>query len=259
MKPKLQARKPDATGGTFAARESDRRKRVASGMTSAAPAPYLQRLHVMLAFVAGFADVTGFVALSGLFTAHVTGNFVLLGAEIVRGSAQGVIGKLLALPVFMLAVATTAVLTGRMAGRVRAPLRPLLALQALFMALFLVLGRAATPVSDADALLPLLAGMAGVFAMGVQNAVSRTTLAGNTPTTVMTGNTTQLVIDLLKLRDPAQRGAAQAALVRVAPVIAAFAIGAILGAVLYTTLGFVGLTLPVLLLAGFALTAPTET
>ena len=37
----------------------------------------------LLAFTAGCTDTIGFVALYGLFTAHVTGNFVLLGASIV--------------------------------------------------------------------------------------------------------------------------------------------------------------------------------
>jgi uncharacterized membrane protein YoaK (UPF0700 family) len=38
-------------------------------------------LPIALAFVAGFLDTCGFVALFGLFSAHVTGNFVLLGAQ----------------------------------------------------------------------------------------------------------------------------------------------------------------------------------
>jgi uncharacterized membrane protein YoaK (UPF0700 family) len=61
---------------------------------------------IALAFVAGFVDTCGFVALFGLFSAHVTGNFVLLGASLIRPHA-GVIAKLLALPVFMAAVAGT--------------------------------------------------------------------------------------------------------------------------------------------------------
>ena len=53
---------------------------------------------VGLAFTAGFVDAAAFIALTGLFTAHVTGNFVLIGAELVSTSS-GVFAKLLALPV----------------------------------------------------------------------------------------------------------------------------------------------------------------
>jgi hypothetical protein len=48
----------------------------------------------------------GFLGLQGLFTAHVTGNFVTLGAALVFG-AHGVLAKLLALPEFALVVAPT--------------------------------------------------------------------------------------------------------------------------------------------------------
>lgn len=47
----------------------------------------------------GFIDTAGFLALHGLFTAHVTGNFVTIGAALVHGTS-GAITKLLALPVF---------------------------------------------------------------------------------------------------------------------------------------------------------------
>ena len=39
-----------------------------------------------LGFIGGYVDTVGFVALFGLFTAHVTGNFVLIGAELSRSS-----------------------------------------------------------------------------------------------------------------------------------------------------------------------------
>jgi uncharacterized membrane protein YoaK (UPF0700 family) len=57
----------------------------------------------LLAAVAGYVDTLGFVALFGLFTAHVTGNFVLIGAELAR-PGHGVLLKLLAFPAFIAAV-----------------------------------------------------------------------------------------------------------------------------------------------------------
>ena len=63
----------------------------------------------LLAFVAGFVDTLGFVALFGLFTAHVTGNFVLIGSELAHPS-HGVLIKLLGAPL-ALAVDALLVLT----------------------------------------------------------------------------------------------------------------------------------------------------
>lgn len=60
-------------------------------------------LPLILSFNAGFVDTAGFLALQGLFTAHVTGNFVTLGASLALGTS-GALAKLLALPVFCLVV-----------------------------------------------------------------------------------------------------------------------------------------------------------
>ena len=58
----------------------------------------------LLSFNGGFVDTAAFVGLQGLFVAHVTGNFVTLGAALVLGS-HGVIGKILALREFILVIA----------------------------------------------------------------------------------------------------------------------------------------------------------
>jgi uncharacterized membrane protein YoaK (UPF0700 family) len=58
----------------------------------------------LLSFNGGFVDTVGFLGLQGLFVAHVTGNFVTLGAALVQGS-HGIVGKILALPEFIVVIA----------------------------------------------------------------------------------------------------------------------------------------------------------
>jgi uncharacterized membrane protein YoaK (UPF0700 family) len=199
-----------------------------------------------LAFVAGFVDTCGFVALLGLFSAHVTGNFVLLGASLMRPHA-GVIAKLLALPVFMAAVAGTRLFLIRSGGSVRS-VRDVLAAEGLCLGLFLATGIAATPVVDADAGLAILTGMFAVIAMGVQNAASRTVFVSLSPTTVMTGNVTQIVldgVDYVASPEVEIKAAARARLAKLVPPVVAFALGAAAGAIGFGLSGFWCLLVPI--------------
>jgi uncharacterized membrane protein YoaK (UPF0700 family) len=208
-------------------------------------------LSVALAFVAGFVDTCGFVALFFLFSAHVTGNFVVLGASLVLPHA-GIVAKLLALPVFVLAVGATRLYIVRFAGSGRVE-RHLLFMELVFLALFLAAGVAATPVVDADAPLAVLAGMLAVVAMGVQNTASRTVFADLSPTTVMTGNVTQVVMDCVDYgasRDAQARSGAQAQLAKFGPPVLGFAAGAVGGAVLFGMAGFWCLLLPLVIISG---------
>ena len=50
-----------------------------------APSQLEMRLPTLLSVIAGTVDLTGFLNLGNLFTAHITGNLVVVAALIVRG------------------------------------------------------------------------------------------------------------------------------------------------------------------------------
>jgi uncharacterized membrane protein YoaK (UPF0700 family) len=193
-------------------------------------------------------DTVGFVALFGLFTAHVTGNFVLIGSVLAHASGTLLL-RLLAFPAFIGAVAVTRLIVLSLARRNRDPLVPLLLLQCVLLGCFASLGWTATPIRSADAPLAILAGVAGAAAMGVQNAAARLVLAGLAPTAVMTGNVTQLVIDGVDILRGAADDASRRRCTKLLLAITAFGGGAIGGAFGYSHAGFAALLVPILLLS----------
>ncbi len=213
----------------------------------------------ILAAIAGFVDTLSFVALFGLFTAHVTGNFVLIGAGIA-GYAQGVFLKLIVFPAFIGGVVLSAFLVRLLSGRPAASgARVLYAVQAVLMLGFCAAGVWASPIGRPDGLPAILAGVLGALAMGVQNAHPRLIPRASVPNTVMTGNVTQAILDALDILSASTsdsvRAAARARFKKMMPAITAFAIGAAAGAFGFRYAGFWALAAPVCALAGLALTA----
>jgi uncharacterized membrane protein YoaK (UPF0700 family) len=207
------------------------------------------RQAVALGFLAGYVDALGFVALFGLFTAHVTGNFVLIGSELANPSGNSVLIKFLAFGAFVAAVAFTRLYILWLERRGMAPLRSVFGLQLVLLIGFMLAGLAGVPVTASDTPLALLAGAIGAAAMGVQNAAAKLLLSNLTPTTVMTGNVTQLVIDLV---DVVRGGADQSIHRRCAKFlwpILAFGAGCIGGAFAYIYASFYGLLPAIALLA----------
>jgi uncharacterized membrane protein YoaK (UPF0700 family) len=193
-------------------------------------------LPVVLALNAGFVDTAGFLALHGLFTTHVTGNFVTLGASLVLGTS-GALAKLLALPLFCVVVIFSRLL-GSLLDRLRWPgLRIMFGLEAALLALGGWLAVRYGPFPDGDAWPALATGGALVSAMAIQNAVHRVRLASLPPSTVMTGTTTQVMVDLadvLRRAHPEKRAAAKKRLGPMSLSVAAFAGGCAAGALGYT-------------------------
>lgn len=201
----------------------------------------------LLAFNGGIVDTAGFLGLHGLFVAHVTGNFVTLGAAIINGG-HGFIGKILALPEFIMVIAL-ARLSGIVLRGAHFPARSILfGTKVLLLFAFFVLAVRFGPFPDGDAPLALLTGFAGIAAMACQNAVQRVHLAHMPPSTMMTGSTVQAtldVVDILTGAHPEQQTATRARFRRLAATITAFAVGCAVSAVLYNFVGFWCLALAV--------------
>lgn len=206
-----------------------------------------------LAFLAAYVDTLGFIALFGLFTAHVTGNFILIGAALADSSQMSILLKFLAFPAFILGVAVARLLIAAIQRRQGRALAWSLLLQLLLLLGFMVSGMAAAPVQSPTAAWVMAAGLLGTASMGVHSAISRLLLAHLAPTSLMTGNVTQVVIDLVDmLRGAADAGTTERCIKFVWPVLS-FGAGAIAAAFAYHVIGFAGLLMPVLILVALVL------
>src|SRR5207245_9016087 len=84
-------------------------------------------LPAVLSTTAGAVDVIGFLALGGLFTAHITGNVVVLAAHYLTGGFSEV-GPLLPVPVFVAVLGTVTLASGAVEQAGYGPRRGLLVL-----------------------------------------------------------------------------------------------------------------------------------
>jgi uncharacterized membrane protein YoaK (UPF0700 family) len=220
-------------------------------MTSRLPLLCGERLlPAVLSTTAGAVDAIGFLALGGLFTAHITGNVVILAAHYVVGGFSE-IGPLLAVPVFMavLGLVTAASLFAERGGR--RPRRGLLVLHGLLLVSCLGVGGAFGPFPDAERPLAVFVGMLAVAAMAVQNALVKLALPGSPSTAVMTTNITQMTVDLATLvgglGNPDDLARSRNRVAATLPCVTGFILGCAGGAILEVHFGLWSLTLPVAL------------
>jgi uncharacterized membrane protein YoaK (UPF0700 family) len=154
------------------------------------------QLPPMLAVIAGMVDLTGFFMLGNIFTAHITGNLVVASALVVRGGPVNP-AQLLAIPVFMVALALVW-LIAEASRRKGAPLaRLLLVVQFLLLAAVLAFSVVAKPSSDPHGFLAAVTALIAVSAMASQYALLRLALPGAISTAVMTGNLTNTVLSIM--------------------------------------------------------------
>lgn len=222
----------------------------------------------LLSFLAGYVDSFSFIALFGLFVANVTGSFVIAGAEIVR-SDSGWIGKLLAITSFFLAAFLTAAFIAYARQRGWSAMMWTLGLETVLLAAFAALLLLGPPLTDPNAWRGISAGLFGAMAMGTQSAVVRLLMRGVPQTNVMTGNLTELGVQVTEFilakhrlaRDPddhESRGHcadAQEQLSRLLYVIMGFLIGTAVGPATYVVFGLRGVIGPIFTVGALSLWA----
>lgn len=188
-------------------------------------------------FNGGYVDTAGFLTLHGLFTSHVTGNFVTLGAAIAYRSS-GAIAKLLALPMFCLVIVITRTIANRLRPSGWPVLESAIALKIVLLSAAAALAIIRGPFPTGDGPIALTTGMLLVAAMAIQNAASRVHLPKDPPTTIMTGTSTQLMLDIADLvggdLTSDTRAVVLPRLRSLGLAVASFALGCALAALVFT-------------------------
>jgi uncharacterized membrane protein YoaK (UPF0700 family) len=213
-----------------------------------------------LSGVAGYVDAAGLVSVVALFPAHITGELVSEAVAFSSGRPDAGPSRLWMLPAFVLAVALAAVVARveRRAGR--PPLPALLLLIASGLGGFALSGVALLLIPEASPVAITRVGTCcAVAAMGFQNALMRESLNGSAPTTFMTGNLTQLVIEIVDhlfsvgrrpgIMGDVERSVSRARLKTAGIALSSFLVSAVLGAWLTRTVGAIGTLLPAGLVA----------
>jgi uncharacterized membrane protein YoaK (UPF0700 family) len=201
----------------------------------------------LLSVVAGMVDVIGYIRLK-LFTAHVTGNLVVIAALLVRGGPPKM-GPILAVPVFILAVAAVWLIAKSSERRGPALARPLLLLQFLLLACVLIFSVTYDRSANPDGLMAGITAMIAVSAMACQFVLLRLALPVAPSTAVMTGNLTNTVLSLLDTlwrHEPLLDGANER-LKRTSRLLVGFFAGCVAGAAAVSFLGEWAWSLPVVL------------
>jgi uncharacterized membrane protein YoaK (UPF0700 family) len=216
---------------------------------------------IMLALVGGWVDVATFVGLDHLMAAHITGNIVLLAADLQNGFGESDLVKVIAIPTFFAAVTVFTLIHDRHVVRARsheARMPWILIVEAVLLcasgllAVFTADGEG--PISFA---LALIISIPAVVAMACQNASHRLYPSLGPATTVMTGNISQFFIDRTRRFRPSARLAADEDIrsgERGLPIlIGAVVVGCVGAAFVTGAIGPASLLVPAVILTAMAL------
>lgn len=194
----------------------------------------------MLSAVAGYCDTVTFVSAGSIFSAHVTGNFIVFAYQIIKGSDPEAWIKLLTFPVFIISVIIGGLIAARSVNRYKILLAEgiVLLLSGIISELFVH-----NPGLTWETYVVV---MMVVFAMGLQNAFGKL-YAKETygPTTMMTGNVTQASLDLGNSIGSAFKDLISVqSLKKQSLTIGGFLLGCLAGALLAKSFGLTVIILP---------------
>jgi len=164
-------------------------------MENAGYRPNIGWMSGLLALVAGFCDTATFVAGRSIFSAHVTGNFIVFAAQLATVSRDGAVwARLLTFPVFVAAVIVGGWIVERAEYK-----RSILLVEGIVLLLAGVVA-ITLPVVGNRGIVVFGVVLTTVVGMGLQNAYGKL-FAKDTygPTTMMTGNVTIAALGLGRL------------------------------------------------------------
>jgi uncharacterized membrane protein YoaK (UPF0700 family) len=195
---------------------------------------------ILMAFSAGFVDASTFTTADGLFSAHVTGNFVVFAYKLANHPTLSDFINLLSFPVFILAV----LLTGKMNNFYKNE-KGLSVFIGIFLLVAGIMAYFLTQQGIQSGFLYHTMLMLIVFSMGIQNTVNR--LYGSSafgPTTVMTGNVTKATLDLFNYFSGPHTAEKLLLIRRSLVLLTGFLVGCILGALISSRYGLVSMLIP---------------
>ncbi|MFC0512938.1 YoaK family protein [Mucilaginibacter angelicae] len=199
---------------------------------------------IILTFAAGFCDALTFVTANALFSAHITGNFILFAYEVAVTHHLTAWGKLISLPVFMLSVVLSGVLVKRIKNKYN-----LLVIEGVILIIASLINFFGRPfLGDGSPALyfSYCISMVIVIAMALQNVFGRSyTKDTFGTTTMMTGNliSASLLISGYFLRKNWEK-AELISLRRLLVTMAGFLFGCICGALLGKEIGLTAAVIP---------------
>jgi uncharacterized membrane protein YoaK (UPF0700 family) len=210
--------------------------------------PDTRRLAVLLAWVAGGVDAIGYLALAHLFTAHMSGNTVALGASAGQGEGGEVLRRGVAISLFAVGIALgTAIGEVRRLRGGRHPTVAVFVAEMVLLAAFVVVGTqgardSGSPPPDDWRFYVLVAFP--TLAMGLQSATLRRIGELHVRTTYISGVLTSLmeavIHQVFRLRgEPGARVGVYAS------VWGGYLLGATLGGLGYARAGLLALVLPI--------------